>query len=142
MKSQAGNSVLWFLVGCLALVETIIGVLGNQFKSSPYFGYWLLTFAFISLLVVLGALLIMFFKNPQFLIAEKDQLGLISYFQFLAANEDPELVKEVLSRFDPNRLVANEPLNIESSLDEDKEEISEEQQAISDFITKLKQEKG
>ncbi|MEQ9299105.1 MAG: hypothetical protein RIF33_11095 [Cyclobacteriaceae bacterium] len=142
MKSQAGNSVLWFLVGCLALVETIIGVLGNQFKSSPYFGYWLLTFAFISLLVVLGALLIMFFKNPQFLIAEKDQLGLISYFQFLAANEDPELVKEVLRRFDPNRLVANEPLNIETSLDESNDEIGEEQQAISDFITKLKQEKG
>lgn len=142
MKSQAGNSVLWFLVGCLALVETIIGILGNQFKSSPYFGYWLLAFGFLSLLVVLASLLIMFFKNPQFLIAEKDQLGLISYFQFLAANEDPELVKEVLRRFDLNRLVTGEPLDIENSLDENPEEISEEQQAISDFITKLKKEKG
>jgi hypothetical protein len=106
MKASRPTSVLIFLGTCLAFVEALVGVVARY--DAQVSGVWILAFGTLNLLVVLGALLLMFFKNPQFLIAERRDLIPLHILQAIRDQDDPKLIEVLIKKVRWESLTAAE----------------------------------
>ena len=64
--NRSGKSVLFFLAGCMAFTDAVIGIVART--SSDANSVQLLVFGGICLLIIICALVSMYFKNPQFIL--------------------------------------------------------------------------
>lgn len=93
--SVSGKSVLWFLAGCMAFTDAVIGVVAGFTREVN--AWYILAFAFLSLAVILVALVSMYWRNPQLLIAEQADLVPLAILEKVRAIQDPVLLKQVIS---------------------------------------------
>jgi hypothetical protein len=83
MNASRPTSVLIFPGACLAFAEALAGVAGSL--DSKMSGIWILSFGTLNLVVVLLSLLYMFWKKPEFLIAERGHLVPLRVIEAIAA---------------------------------------------------------
>lgn len=96
MKASRPTSVLIFLGTCLAFAEALVGVVARY--EAQLSGIWVLAFGTLNLLIVLGSLLIMFFKNPQFLIAERRDLIPLRILEAIRNQDNPKLIEVLVKK--------------------------------------------
>jgi len=95
--------VLWFLDGCLVLVQVL--AFAVLVKSSTELLYVLL-FAFLSLVAVLAVLVLLFYKSPGFLLAEQQDVRILSILQAEAYRLSPKLFAQLVKHLTPKDLEA------------------------------------
>jgi hypothetical protein len=118
---NAGKSVLWFLGACLVFSQGIISVVAKIYTTVH--GEWVLFFGFLCLVTVLGALFLMFRRNPAFLTAERQDLVSLSLIQAVARESNPKILTYLIRTLSPEVWNSGE-VDIED--EQDKEEIEEE----------------
>ncbi len=133
MKTSKPTTVLIFLATCLAFAEALAGIAGSlNPQASPI---WILLFGTINLILVLTSLLYMFWKKPEFLVAERQDLVPLAAIQAILQQNDPKLMRELLKSLNlgslkhPNELPPVDRSEAESGTQE-RREISEEQAKI------------
>ena len=95
--NKAGKSVLFFLAGCMAFINAVIGTLT---KISPNLtGIEILNYSFLSLLLVLLSLVLMYFKDPSFLLAQKDDVISLVLLKEIGRMKDVNLMKHAINQF-------------------------------------------
>ncbi len=112
---KSGKSILWFLGACLIFTEGTIAAIAKV--SSTISGGWILLFGFLSLMTVLTALLTMFDRNPAFILAGQGELVPLSILQAIALNNNPTLLKYLITRLPPSIWIHGE-----TDAEEDKQE--------------------
>ncbi len=129
--NDSGKGVLWFLGGCMAFTEAALGIIAGL--STEVDGKDIVIFCTVSLFLVLMALVLMFFRNPQLLIAQSKDLVPLALLDRIQGWEDPRLVQIVL-----NRLVNNDSEMID---DEDLEEepLEMERKAFFDAMKQVEE---
>lgn len=119
--NDSGKGVLWFLGGCMAFTEAAIGAIAGL--STNVKGENIVILCIAALFLVLTALVLMFFKNPQLLIAQSSDLIPLALLERIQGWEDPRLVQIVL-----NRLLAKGPeIEEEDEFDEVPTDIEREE---------------
>jgi len=108
MKTGKPTSVLVFLGSCLLFAESLAGVARYLDKSMS--GLWVLAFGTINLVLVVGALLFMFWYKPEFLTAERGDIVMLRAIEAIVAHNDPKLVRELIRKVDWRRVVAGDEL--------------------------------
>lgn len=94
--NKSGKGVLWFLGGCMAFTEAALGTIVKLSTSVKV--EYVVVLCIVSLFLVLTALVLMFFKNPQLLIAQSSDLIPLALLERIQGWEDPRLVQMVLNR--------------------------------------------
>lgn len=122
---RAGSSVLWFLVGCLVLVNAIAtissGVVGSK---QPGLALSILLYSLASMAMILACLMCMFRSDPTHLLAHKEDIRFIEAFRMLSAHTDPSLLQNLISRMDPSLL--GEPAQNDVVRDTELDKLNEE----------------
>jgi hypothetical protein len=129
--NNAGRSVLWFLGACLVLVHLLAGI-GLKF-TDPHLGPYVLVFGFLCLISILVSLLLMYHKDPSFLMAERDDVRFLSVLRSLADRSNPELLAQVIKHIDVRNLKDSqiELKEAASAPDDSVEGVDEVSQAVS-----------
>jgi hypothetical protein len=127
--NDSGKGVLWFLGGCMAFTEAALGAISSL--SSDVEGKDIVLLCTVSLFLVLTALVLMFFRNPQLLIAQSKDLVPLALLDRIQGWEDPRLVQMVL-----NRLVSGGGETVD---DEEAEEapLEEDRKAFTDAMKQV-----
>lgn len=138
--NRSGKSVLFFLAGCMAFTDAVIGIVART--SSDANSVQLLVFGGICLLIIICALVSMYFKNPQFILAEEGHLIPLTVLEKITEIGDPKLVKGILfkllsSRFQEEKGV-NEELDIGFEREEDLMTDDDDDSEIEDPATIIK----
>ena len=103
--NKTGKTVLWFLAGCMAFTEAALTMTAklNDVKSA-----WVLAFGLLSLIAILTALVIMYKKDPAFLLAQSRDVTLLSLIKSMASQNSPELFKQLIEKLDLSSLRGEE----------------------------------
>lgn len=104
--NKAGRSILWFLGACLLFTQGTISFVSQAYSSIS--GGWFLLFGFLALLSVLVTLLIMFFKDPAYITAERSDVVTLSLIQKIARKSNPELLKTLITHIKPSTWIKGE----------------------------------
>ncbi len=94
MKLSQPTSVLIFLGVCLGFAEALAGVVGHL--SPQVDGGWILVDGSFNLCVILFALLYMFHRKPEFLVAERGDVVPLRLVEVLSSLDDPGLAQDLL----------------------------------------------
>ncbi|HZK82881.1 MAG TPA: hypothetical protein VFC46_17490 [Humisphaera sp.] len=86
-----------FLGACLAFAEALAGMAGHL--DAKLSGLWVLFFGTVNLALVLLSLLYMFWRKPEFLIAERGDLVGLRVIEAIIAQDNPKLVQELIKNF-------------------------------------------
>lgn len=131
VNTSRPTSVLIFLGACLAFAEALAGTAGSL--DSKMSGIWVLSFGTLNLVVVLLSLLYMFWKKPEFLIAERGDLVPLRVIEAIAAQDNVKLVQELIKSFnwagisaDPAAYPAVDPSELQTS-ETDRRKLEEQQ---------------
>lgn len=127
--NDSGKGVLYFLGICMGVTELALGLIAKTSESVK--AEYIMVLCAISLFFVLTALVLMFFKNPQLLIAQSSDLIPLALLDKIQGWEDPRLVKLVLDQLVARRQdIGEEEEQVEPPIGEARKEFMDALQKL------------
>lgn len=131
--NKSGKSVLWFLGACLALTQVVVTAVATN--VSYYDIQNILIYSFISLFLILAVLLIIFFKYPELLLAQSEDLVSLVMIKEAVKDMNADLAKEIIMSFSASNWVKPEVDEVEEDIEDELEDeitVGEEPIEVSD----------